>query len=281
MNNPNHVYIIAEIGINHDGSMDKAKAMIREAKAAGADAVKFQTYRTRTICKRSSTQWAWLKKCELSFDQFRTLVRYAKTVGIDFISTPDDTVCADFLASLKPKWMKIGSAKAKDPKFLGHCCNLGVPLIVSTGMATVYESWAYMVPNAMGCAHQNLKNIKAVLHCTSSYPCPPEDLNLNAMTNDPLYILYVKADDRILGLSDHTPGVDAAVLAVGLGARMLEKHFDIPYQESKGPDRGVSTTNLDLYVSRIRRAEIMLGDGIKRIMPSELATIKQLKARQR
>ncbi len=276
----NHVYIIAEAGIAHDGNFAKAVAMVHAAKEAGCDAVKFQTYRTETICKKSSKQFAWLKKCELSFDQFRALNKLAKNAGIDFISTPDDEVCAKFLASLKPKWMKIGSAKAKDPKFIGFCSNLNVPLIVSTGMASDHQNWYHVSPCDAGLTHcDNFKNIKAVLHCTSSYPCPAEDMNLSVITDGSTF-RSMAGGGRISGLSDHSRGTIAALVAVGLGARMLEKHFDIE-PPTQGPDRAVSAMyhELEDYVWSVRNAEKMLGDGIKRIMPSERATIKLLKAR--
>lgn len=261
----NHVYIIAEAGINHDGNFDKAKAMINLAKEAGCDAIKFQTYRTETICKKSSKQFAWLKKCEFSFGQFRRLNKIATLLGIDFISTPDDEECAKFLASLKPKWMKIGSGKAKDSKFLRYCLGLNVPLIVSTGMLTA-DAELFRAED------MDPKKL-ALLHCTSAYPCPADEMNLRVIS-------WMQDSPVPVGLSDHSRGTIAALVAVGLGARMLEKHFDIAPQ-TQGPDRAVSAMyhELEDYVWSVRNAETMLGDGIKRIMPSERATMKLLKAR--
>lgn len=253
------VYIISECGINHSGSLTTALQLIDAAKKAGADAVKFQTYVTDDICRKDNPEYEWLKKCELSYDDFRTLFAYCKKVGIDFISTPDTVKDAEFLDTLGMRYMKIGSANATF-RFTKKLANLKTPLIVSLGMN--------------GCITLN-ENIKVLMHCVSSYPCPVEQANMQIIGADP------ESPLDILGFSDHTLGDLCAIMAVARGAKFIEKHFTLDNKQD-GPDHHMSLEpwRMKKYIASIRKAESALGDGVRRVMPCEEKTIEQLRARK-
>ena len=252
------VYIIAECGISHNGSMATACQMIDVAKRCGADAVKFQTYVTERICHIDNPEHDMLKRCELSYDDFRYLFKYATAKGIDFISTPDTVEDAEFLDTLGMRYMKIGSANANQP-FLLSVKHLKTPLIVSLGMAgkVPYDMW----------------NTVVAMHCVSSYPCPLDQANV-AMIGPAEHM-------NVLGFSDHTIGHMAAIMAVARGTKFIEKHFTLD-RTAVGPDHAMSMEPGDFisYVEGIRMAERALGDGVRRVMPCEEKTIAQLKARK-
>lgn len=249
------VYVIAEAGINHNGSMAKAYDLIGIAKRAGADAVKFQTYITDDICRKDNPEHGWLKKCELSYSQFAELQTYCKQYGIDFISTPDTVQDAEFLDTLNMPYMKIGSANANFG-FLETLQHIKTPLIISCGM---WLKPLIYCPNAA-----------CWMHCVSAYPCPVDQANMRVVD-----------DCAFSGFSDHTLGSLCAIMAVARGARFIEKHFTYD-QMADGPDHRMSADPDDLlrYVKDIRRAESALGDGVRRVMPCEQKTIDQLKARK-
>lgn len=246
------VYIIAEAGINHNGSMATACQLIDAAKRCGADAVKFQTYVTDDICRKDNPEYATLKRCELSYDDFRYLFKYATAKGIDFISTPDTVKDAEFLDTLGMRYMKIGSANAS-PEFIGKLRHLKTPLIISLGM------------------NAPLPNRHIVMHCVSSYPCPLDQANMAT--------IGPAAD--ITGFSDHAIGSLCAIMAVARGARFIEKHFTLD-STWDGPDHHMSMEPeaFAKYVADIRAAESALGDGVRRVMPCEQKTIEQLRARK-
>lgn len=247
------VYIIAEAGINHNGSMAAACQLIDAAKRCGADAVKFQTYVTDDICHKDNPEYADLKRCELSYDDFRYLFKYATARGIDFISTPDTVKDAEFLDTLGMKYMKIGSANAH-PGFLSQIRHLKTVLLVSMGMgAEIYR-------------HVN----GFLMHCVSSYPCPIDQANVSVID-----------EEAIRGFSDHTIGSLCAIMAVARGAKFIEKHFTL-CNDWGGPDHHMSMEPdaFAKYVADIRAAESALGDGVRRVMPCEQKTIEQLKARK-
>lgn len=246
------VYVIAEAGINHQGSMETACQMAESAKLAGANAIKFQTYVTDDICRKDNPEYAWLKKCELEYSQFRYIKHACDDIGIDFISTPDTVKDAEFLDTLGMRYMKIGSANA-NPIFIRRLEHLKTPLIVSMGMAAP----------AMYGAHIQM-------HCVSSYPCPIDQANMAC----------VGPIGDVEGFSDHTLGSLCAIMAVARGAKFIEKHFTLD-RTQEGPDHHMSVEPDELasYIRDIRSAEKALGDGIRRIMPCEQKTIEQLKAR--
>ena len=253
------VYVIAEAGINHNGSMAVARMLANAAKEAGANAVKYQTYVTDDICRKDSPEYAWLKHCELSYDQFVQLKKHCDSIGIDFISTPDTVKDAEFLDTLGMRYMKIGSANANGT-FVRSLEHIKTPLILSIGM----NGWITMADN-----------VKVIMHCVSAYPCPIEQANMALV--GPHYDVICDT----LGFSDHTVGSLCAVMAVARGAKFIEKHFTLD-RKAEGPDHHMSMDPDELqgYIHNIRQAELALGDGVRRVMPCEQKTIEQLKARK-
>jgi N-acetylneuraminate synthase/N,N'-diacetyllegionaminate synthase len=249
------VYIIAEAGINHNGSMAVARMLANAAKEAGANAVKYQTYVTDDICRKDSPEYAWLKKCELSYDQFRELKKHCDSIGIDFISTPDTVKDAEFLDTLGMRYMKIGSANATK-EFTLSIGHIRTPLIVSLGMSSRWVEISY-APNVG-------------MHCVSAYPCPVEQANMKCIEGL-----------KVAGFSDHTTGSLCAIMAIARGAKFIEKHFTLD-RKAEGPDHHMSMDPDELqgYIHNIRQAELALGDGVRRVMPCEQKTIEQLKARK-
>jgi N,N'-diacetyllegionaminate synthase len=248
------VYIIAEAGINHNGSMDAAQSLIMCAKQAGANAVKFQTYVTDDICRKDNPEYDVLKRCELTYKQFVALNELCRHEKIDFISTPDTIADAEFLDTLGMRYLKIGSANAR-LSFLLKLNRLKTPLIVSLGMGAHPSS--------------RVTNVACWMHCVSAYPVPFDQANMGVINGA-----------RITGFSDHTEGPLAGIIAVSRGARIIEKHFTLD-KAADGPDHRMSADPDDLkrYIGALRRTESMLGDGRQRIMPCEQKTIDQLEAR--
>lgn len=268
-------FIIAEAGVNHDGSLDKAIQLVDAAAASGADAVKFQTFsadRLVTLAvdkadyqKRATvadeSQYAMLKRLELPNEAHVILKTHAEALGIEFLSTPFDEVAADFLDDLGVRLFKIPSGELTNLPYLRHVASKGRPLIISTGMATLGE-----VERALevvgGAGAQDV----TVLHCTSNYPAAMPDVNLRAMMTM-RDALGVK-----VGYSDHTLGTEVSVAAVALGASVIEKHFTINAKDP-GPDHAASLEppDLRLLVRSIRNVEEALGNGVKRPARSEAA----------
>ncbi len=267
------VFIIAEAGVNHNGSFSLAKKMIIAAKKAGADAVKFQTFKADKLVtatapkayyqkKRDSgkTQLDMLKKLELSGDEFRQLKAYCGKIGIMFLSTPFDTESAQYLDRIGMKAFKISSGDLTNIPFLSQVAKYKKPIILSTGMATLEE-----VMDAVNAVHSAGNRKLTLLHCTSNYPTVPEDVNLLAMKT---------LKDRFnvpVGYSDHTEGVDIPVAAAAIGAVVIEKHFTLD-KKMPGPDNSISLEPKELraMIASIRRIEKALGDGRKTPRRSEM-----------
>ncbi|WP_435627920.1 N-acetylneuraminate synthase [Candidatus Ferrigenium straubiae] len=270
-------FIIAEAGVNHNGDIGLAYQLIDAARKAGADAVKFQTFKTEKIVTRhadmadyqkenlavSNSQFEMIKKLELSYDEFRELHTYCRRTGILFLSTPDEEDSLDFLADeLDIPWLKIGSGEVNNYPFLRRAAFKQKPIILSTGMSTLGE-----VETAMRLIREINQKELVVLHCTTNYPCPMNEVNLRAM-------LTLKEAFKIrIGYSDHTIGLEVPVAAVALGAEVLEKHFTLD-KEMEGPDHKASMDpgELSAMVRAIRNIESAMGDGIKRPNPSEEKT---------
>lgn len=272
-------YIIAEAGVNHNGDIDLAHQLIDAAKDAGADAVKFQTYKTENLVTRNASkagyqiknlnesdisQYAMLKRYELAENDFIDLKEYCDHSGIEFLSTPFDEDSADLLNNLVSKY-KIGSGEITNFPFLEYVSKKGKPIVLSTGMANLGE-----VEKAVDIVRSNLTtNSKefeplTILHCTTNYPCPYEEVNLRAM------VTMKEAFHLPVGYSDHTVGTSVDIAAVALGATIIEKHFTLDRTLS-GPDHKASLEPYELrsMVSEIRKIEQALGDGIKRPNKSE------------
>lgn len=271
------VYIIAEAGVNHNGSIDIAKKLVKAAKQAGADCVKFQTYITENLVtttakkadyqihntQNEDTQYSMLKKLELSFDEFRELKRYCGEMNIDFISTPFDLDSIDFLESLEMKFWKIPSGEITNFPYLKKIANTKLPVILSTGMSSIEE-----VSSAVDVLKKNGCPDISILHCTTEYPTPVEECNLNAVrTLKEVYGVRV-------GYSDHTDSILIPAAAVAVGAEIIEKHFTLD-KSMEGPDHKASLgpKQLKEMVRNIRVIECALGDGVKRPSQSEIPNI--------
>jgi N,N'-diacetyllegionaminate synthase len=269
-------FIIAEAGVNHNGSYELARKLVDIASKAGCDAVKFQTFKPEKVCSpfapkatyqlastaAEESQLEMGKRLELPFEKFRELHRYCHEKDIIFLSTPFDYESADFLAELPVLAFKIPSGELTNLFFLEHVAHKGRPLIVSTGMATLEEVvTAVEVIRAAG--NQQM----VLLQCVSNYPASPSSMNLRAMRT------LEDAFGVSAGLSDHTVGTEIAFAAVALGACVIEKHFTLS-QELPGPDHSASLEPKDLVklVKGIRNIESGLGDGVKRPAAEELNT---------
>ncbi|WDZ63338.1 N-acetylneuraminate synthase [Paenibacillus polymyxa] len=273
-NNENHpIYIIAEVGVNHNGSLELAFECIDQAILCGADAVKFQTFKSEKLVTKyaqkanyqtentnsAESQLDMLKQLELSFEDFVLLKKYCEDKGIDFLSTPFDEESAEFLNSIHIDAFKVGSGDMNNIPFLQKLDSYGRPIILSTGMSNLDE---------IGESLQAIKKSEVLLlHCTSDYPAPLEDVNLLAMKT------ISTAFNKVTGYSDHTAGIEIAIAASALGARIIEKHFTLD-RNLPGPDHKASLEPADFskMVLAIRNVEQALGDGVKRCMPSEEST---------
>jgi N,N'-diacetyllegionaminate synthase len=269
-------FIIAEAGVNHNGSFELARELVDVAVDAGCDAVKFQTFKPEKVCSplapkahyqlettgAEESQLEMGKKLELPFEAFRNLYRYCIHKSIIFLSTPFDYESADFLAELPVPAFKIPSGELTNLFFLEHVAQKGRPLIVSTGMATLEEvALAVETIRATG-NHQMI-----LLQCVSNYPADPSSMNLRAMH------ALEDAFGVGIGLSDHTVGTEIAFAAVAMGASVIEKHFTLS-KELPGPDHRASLEPQELVklVKGIRNVEAALGDGIKQPAAEELNT---------
>ncbi|MDH6525571.1 N-acetylneuraminate synthase [Polynucleobacter sphagniphilus] len=274
-----NVFIIAEAGVNHNGDIGLAKKLVDAAVNAGVDAVKFQTWKTELLVTKQAkqaeyqitntgiieSQFDMLKKLELSYDNFRELKKYCDAKNIIFISTPDETESADFLVGLQ-EIFKIGSGELTNLPFLRHIGKLKKKVILSTGMGNLGEiNSALEALILAGTAKENI----TVLHATTEYPCPYDEVNLNAMQS------IGKAFQIKVGYSDHTKGIEVPVAAVALGATVIEKHFTLD-QTMEGPDHKASLEPQELaaMVRAIRNIEQALGDGVKVPSSSEIKNIK-------
>ena len=271
------VFIIAEAGVNHNGDLEKAKKMIKVAAEAGADVVKFQTFKAEKLVSSSAkkaqyqqnnigetdeSQFNMLKKLELPYDWHQELIDYAKTHTIQFASTGFDEESVDFLANLGQSFFKIPSGEITNLPYLQHIASKGKPTILSTGMADLQEIVdAVDVLLGAGLSKEKI----TVLHCNTEYPTPMEDVNLKAMLHIK-QVLQVK-----IGYSDHTLGIEVPIAAAALGATVIEKHFTLD-RTLPGPDHlaSLEPNELKAMVQGIRNIEKALsGSGIKSPSKSE------------
>ena len=268
--------IIAEAGVNHNGSLALAKKLIEVAAAAGADYVKFQTFKAEKLVSRKAIkadyqqaatgaeegQWEMLKRLELSEEDHQALLRHCQEHHIKFLSTAFDSDSIHFLNGLGIDLFKVPSGELTNWPYLRTIARQGTPVILSTGMATMGEiEMAINVLEEEGVKRQQI----TVLHCNTEYPTPMQDVNLLAMLS------ISKAFGVRVGYSDHTAGIEVPIAAVALGASLIEKHFTLD-RTLPGPDHMASLEPAELkaMVQAIRNIEQALGDGIKRPSPSEL-----------
>lgn len=274
----NKVTIIAEAGVNHNGDLKLAKELAKVAKDSGADIVKFQTAKLEALVTRNApmaeyqkqntmrdeSQLEMLKKILLSYGEFVELAEYCKAIGIKFLSTPFDLESIDFLAGLGVDLWKIPSGEITNYPYLVKIAGLHQPIILSTGMSTLEE-----VEEAVDLLLSHGAEKLTLLHCTSQYPTPIEDVNLRAM---------LTLRDRFhvdVGYSDHTAGIEVPIAAVALGATVIEKHFTLS-RDMEGPDHKASLEPHELrgMVEAIKKVECALGDSIKRVADSERDNLK-------
>lgn len=268
----NRCFIIAEAGVNHNGSLELATKLIDEAKEAGADAIKFQTFKTESLVTKDApkaeyqmnntgdgTQFEMLKKLELSLEDHIKLKEYAQHKGIMFVSTPFDFESVDLLEKLGVLIYKVSSGDLTNIPLLRYIAKFNKPIILSTGMANLGE-----VELAVNAIKEEGNDNIILLHCTSNYPTDYEDVNLKAM------ITLKDAFKLPVGYSDHTTGIEVPIAAVAMGARVIEKHFTLD-RNMEGPDHKASLDPIEFrnMVRSIRNIEKALGDGIKRCSRNE------------
>lgn len=270
----NKIFIIAEAGVNHNGNINLAYKMVDEAKKAGVDCIKFQTFKTEKIITKDAkkaeyqekntenkeTQYEMLKKLELTYDEFKKLKKYCEEKEIMFLSTPDEEESLNFLIDeLNMEIIKIGSGEISNYIYLEKIAQKNKPIILSTGMSTLGE-----VEKALEIIKKYNNQKITLLHCTTNYPCPIEEVNLSAM------LTLKEAFKLDVGYSDHTLGIEIPIAATALGATVIEKHFTLD-KNLDGPDHKASLDSLELtkMVEAIRNIEKALGNGIKQPNASE------------
>lgn len=276
----NHTLIIAEAGVNHNGSLDIAKQLVDAAVDAGVDIIKFQTFKADKLVSKDAkkaeyqkqnigdgddSQYQMLKKLELSESDHQELVAYCHQKGIRFWSTAFDIESIDFLHSLELGLWKIPSGEITNYPFIKKIALLHEPVIMSTGMCDEDD-----IRNALDVLLKNglTKDQITILHCNTQYPTPMKDVNLKAM-------LTIKHDfETAVGYSDHTRGIEVPIAAVALGAEVIEKHFTLD-RNMAGPDHKASLEPQELkaMVQAIRNIESALGTGIKQVSESERGNI--------
>lgn len=275
-------YVIAEAGVNHNGSETLALQLVEAAAKAGADAVKFQTFKAKSLVAKgtataeyqkqrtgSNDQFAMLKQLELSEDLHLKLMEHCRLNGIEFMSTPFDIEAARFLIDLGMKKLKVPSGELTNLPFIRNLAGFNKPIILSTGMANldeVRESVEAVIQERTQRGFvEPIEQMLTVLHCTSNYPAKVEDINLKAM--------QTMADTLKLpvGYSDHTDGIHISMAAIAMGACVVEKHFTLDRNLS-GPDHKASLEpgELRLMIKNIRQIETSFGDGLKEPRASEL-----------
>ncbi len=295
------IKIIAEAGVNHNGSKDLAFKLVDVAHAAGVDIVKFQTFKAKNLVTKSAqqaeyqthntgideSQFEMLSRLELDYETHKELINYCNKLGIEFLSTAFDKESLNFLVNdLKLKTLKIPSGELTNAPFVLEHAQTGCNLIVSTGMASLAEVEAALGVIAFGLISTNesqpneqafaaayiseagqaaLKDKVTILHCTTEYPAPVNEINLNAMNT------LGSAFKLTVGYSDHSAGITIPIAAAALGAQLIEKHFTLD-KTMPGPDHKASLEPDELIamVSAIRDVEQALGNGIKGPQPSEI-----------
>ena len=260
-------YFIAEAGLNHNGDIKIAKQLIDSAFDCGADAVKFQTFKTEEFLAKSSQYFDLFKNVELTYEEFGELYDHAKSVGITFFSAPFDITSADALKELNVPCFKIASSDLTNTPLLNHISKFNTPMIISTGLANINE-----VEEAIQICQKNGNDKLIILHCVANYPTQPEETNLNVMTT------LRKEFSLPIGYSDNGDSALVDLVAVSLGASVIEKHFTLDRKLS-GPDHSFSIDpdRLKQLISQIRLIEKIKGTGIKSPQKSELKNISAIR----
>ena len=271
--------IIAEAGVNHNGDVTMAKNLVDAAADAGADLVKFQTFKAETLVTKSAekagyqknltgedeSQFEMIKKLELDRAAHESLINYCNQKNIQFLSTAFDSDSIDLLAELGIPFYKMPSGEITNLPYLRHVGRMGKPVVMSTGMATLAEVRAAMeILLLAGLQKEDL----TILHCNTDYPTQMQDVNLQAM-------LTIREELGVqVGYSDHTLGIEVPIAAVAMGAILIEKHFTLA-RTLPGPDHAASLepNELKAMVAAIRNIEKAMGNGVKKPSPSEVKNI--------
>lgn len=278
--NYKRTFIIAEAGVNHNGSLKLAKKMIDAAALAGVDAVKFQSFSAEKLATRAAPKAIYqqqgeqdqelqielLKRLELGVESHRVLFDYCRQKKVQFLSSPFDLESVDLLVEIGVKLFKIPSGEITNLPLLRKIGKLGYPIMLSTGMANMDDvNDAFQILLGSGTKKEDI----CILQCNTEYPTPFRDVNLKAVQTMGI------AFGVDVGVSDHTPGIEVPIAAVALGAVVIEKHFTLDRKMS-GPDHSASLTPDELIhmVSSIRNIEKALGDGRKTVSPSERKNIR-------
>lgn len=275
--------IIAEAGVNHNGNLEQAKSLCLAAQRSGADVVKFQTWKTENIITKTvsmadyqktntgivQSQFEMLKSLELSYEDFFSIKKYCDEIDIQFASTADDEESLDFIISLGVPFIKVGSGDIGNISYLRYIGSKKLPVILSTGMSTLSD----VERSVFALKEGGVEDI-TLLHCTTNYPCPYNEVNLRSM------LTLKHAFGLPVGYSDHTIGTEIPISAVALGACVIEKHFTIDRNMS-GPDHLASTEPklFKIMVDSIRNVEVALGSGLKGPSVSEGNIAKVVKKR--
>lgn len=266
--------IIAEAGVNHNGNFELAKRLVDKAVEGGADIVKFQTCKAENVISRyadkaeyqkvttgeADSQLEMVRKLMLTYEEYGKLKEYCDEKGIEFLSTAFDLPSVDYLHSIGMRRWKIPSGEITNLPLLIKIAQLGEPIIMSTGMSELSE-----VGDAIKVLKENGAGEITILHCTTEYPAPYEDVNLKAIDT------MKEAFGLPAGYSDHTKGLEIPVAAVARGACVIEKHFTLD-RNMEGPDHkaSIEPDELKQMVDMIRHVEAAIGDGVKKVSPSEL-----------
>lgn len=272
------VIIIAEVGVNHNGSLNLAKKMAKIAKESGADIVKFQTAKLESLVtdsapmaeyqkkniKNAMSQKEMIKEILLSYEDFIELSNYCREIDIQFLSTPFDIESIDFLAGIGCTMWKIPSGEITNFPYLTKIAELHQPIILSTGMSTLEE-----VEKTVELLKNKGVSEITLMHCTTEYPTPYEDVNLKAM------VTLQKYFECSVGYSDHTLGIEVPIAAVGMGAVVIEKHFTLD-RSMKGPDHKASLEpdELKAMIASVRNVEAAFGNGVKKPVLGEISNIE-------
>ena len=261
------VFIIAEVGVNHNGNLQMAKKLIKEAAKTGADCVKFQTFKAERVVVNDApkanyqlnttaadeSQLNMLKKLEMSMGSYKEIIACCKEHDVIFISTPYNIEDVDFLEELGVSAYKLASIHVAEPWFARYVAKTGKPIILSTGMATLQE-----IDETIKAIRETGNNKLVLLQCTTNYPSKLTDTNLHAMQT------LANTYDLIVGYSDHTPNDIACIVSIGMGAKVIEKHFTLD-RSLPGPDQSSSASPEEFakLIQNIRNAESVLGTRFK------------------
>ena len=248
-----NTYVIAEGGLNHNGDINIAKKLIDSAKECGANAIKFQTYKTENFVRETNQYFDVFKNAELNFEQFKELKNYSKSIGLTFFSTPFDIESAEFLNQLEIPCFKIASSDLTNLPLITKIAKMQKPMIISSGLSTMSE-----INDAVTCCLFEGNNQIALLHCVANYPAQPNEVNMNVINT------LKKTFDFPVGYSDNGESSLVDIVAVSMGANIIEKHFTLDKKMS-GPDHGFSIdpNGLKSLISQIHEIDQMKGDGIK------------------